>query len=262
LIPLVSSEIAGSLPIALVDTQPGAGNNPLPAGIDPMIVFDHHPVRERTASAAFADVRTGLGSTSTILTEYLFSAGVPISAPLATALFYGIKTDTLGLVRGASTADVSAYFHLQTLIDANALAGIERAQVPIEYFSQLSSALHSAQLYDNIIICHVGNMRRPDMAAELADLLLRLEGIDWVICTGIFNNVLGLAIRTRSPGGGAGTLAQKVVGNRGTAGGHGAMAGGQILVESNDPDQLAKTLKKRVLEQLGKPVDMQGQPLV
>ena len=48
-------------PIALVDTQPGAGNNALPAHVTPTIVFDHHPYREATASAAFADVRPGLG---------------------------------------------------------------------------------------------------------------------------------------------------------------------------------------------------------
>ncbi|MBN1317271.1 MAG: DHH family phosphoesterase [Anaerolineales bacterium] len=262
LVPLVSSKIAGSAPIALVDTQPGAGNNPLLSGIDPVIVLDHHPLREETAFARFADVRVELGSTSTILTEYHQSAGIPIDAPLATALFYGIKTDTLGLVRGASPADVAAYFHLQTLIDANALAAIERAQVPLEYFSQLSTALHSAQIFDNIVICHIGQMRRPDMAAELADLLLRLEGIEWVICTGVFNDVLALAIRTRSSKGGAGMLAQKVVGDRGTAGGHGAMAGGQIRVESDDPDQLALLLRMRVLEQLGKSTEIKGQPLV
>ncbi len=98
---LTGADLRQAWPIALVDTQPGAGNNALPAHVAPAIVFDHHPYREATAGAAFADVRPGLGSTSTLLVEYLQAAGIEPSPPLATALFYGIKTDTLGLGRGA-----------------------------------------------------------------------------------------------------------------------------------------------------------------
>lgn len=258
---LRQEELSASTPIALVDTQPGAGNNPLYQGYQPVIVLDHHPLRERTALVRYADIRADIGATSTMLTEYLQRAGIQPSMPLATALFYGIKTDTLGLVRGSSPADVAAYFYLQPHIDANAMAAIERAQVPAEYFGQISTALHSARIFDNVIICHAGVMRRPDMAAELADLFLRLEGIEWVICTGVYNDVLVLAIRTNSQRGSAGSLAQSIVGDRGTAGGHGAMAGGQIHFD-NDPELLAHALEKRALEELGKSTDLTGKPLV
>ncbi|NIV29473.1 MAG: bifunctional oligoribonuclease/PAP phosphatase NrnA, partial [Anaerolineae bacterium] len=102
---LTGSDLRQARSIALVDTQPGAGNNALPIHMAPTLVLDHHPWREETASAAFADVRPGVGSTSTLLVEYLQAAGIEPAPPLATALFYGIKTDTLGLVRGASPAD-------------------------------------------------------------------------------------------------------------------------------------------------------------
>ncbi|MGD8699909.1 MAG: DHH family phosphoesterase, partial [Gemmatimonadales bacterium] len=51
--------------VALVDTQPGTGNNSLPDGCDVAAVVDHHPLREETKQARFWDVRTGCGSSST-----------------------------------------------------------------------------------------------------------------------------------------------------------------------------------------------------
>ena len=82
-----------------MDTQPGAGNNALPAGSEVTIVIDHHTWREPAAAAAYVDVRPEAGATSTILTEYLQEAGLEPEPPLATVLFYGIKTDTRGLSR-------------------------------------------------------------------------------------------------------------------------------------------------------------------
>jgi nanoRNase/pAp phosphatase (c-di-AMP/oligoRNAs hydrolase) len=127
---LASGDLAGKAAIALVDTQPGAGNNALPANSKVAIVIDHHSWREPTAVSAYADVRPETGATSTMLVEYLRAAGLEPAPPLATALFYGIKTDTRGLSRGAGPADTAAYLYLQPLVDAQALAHIEYAQVP------------------------------------------------------------------------------------------------------------------------------------
>ena len=181
---------------------------------------------------------------------------------LATALFYGIKTDTLGLVRGASPADVAAYFYLQPLVDVEALVAIERAQVPVEYFQRLDAALHSAQVYGNVVTSFVGPMRRPDLAAEMADLLLRLRGMQWAICIGSYKNELVLSIRTRSGRPGAGQLAQAIVGEQGTAGGHGTMAGGQVPLRGADPEQLARELVQRALQRLSVSAEDAGEPLV
>ena len=253
---------------ALVDTQPGAGNNPLPSKTSVALVLDHHPLRDATVTAVFADVRPELGSTSSIMLEYLQAAEFGLPRPLATALFYGIKTDTLGLVRGASPADVAAYFYLQPLVDVEALVAIESAQLPIEYFQRLDAALHSAQVYGNVVTSFVGPMRRPDLAAEMADLLLRLRGMRWAICIGIYRNELILSIRTDSsirtgigkPG--AGQLAQAIVGEQGTAGGHGTMAGGQVPLRGADPEQLAHELVRRALQRLSISAEDAREPLV
>ncbi|MBN1581763.1 MAG: DHH family phosphoesterase [Anaerolineae bacterium] len=250
------------VPIVLVDTQPGAGNNALVAQSTLLAVIDHHTWRETSTAAAYVDVRPQLGATSTIITEYLQAAGVELSSQLATALFYGIKTDTMGLIRGAGAEDVEAYFELQPRIDVDALLDIERAQVPIEYFEKLDATLRGAHIYNQVILSYIGTMNRPDMAGEMADLLLRLQGVEWVICSGIYKDRLILAVRTRSRRGSAGKLAQAIVGLQGTAGGHGTMAGGQVSIGDRDAAQLAAQLGELALQHLQVGRTVHSKPLI
>jgi nanoRNase/pAp phosphatase (c-di-AMP/oligoRNAs hydrolase) len=259
---LVDSDLRQPVPIALIDTQPGAGNNALPPKSSAAIVIDHHPWLEATASADFADVRSDVGAISTILTEYLQVAGIEPTLPLATALFYGIKTDTLGLSRGASPADVAAYLYLQSRIDVKALGEIEQAQVPAEYFQKLDATLHATRVYDDVVISYVGSMGHPDLAAEMADILLRLKGTRWVVCIGMYGDHLILAVRTRNRRGGAERLVQAIVGNKGTAGGHGTMAGGRVPLQGKDPEHTVLQLSQRALQYLKAPPEMAGVPLI
>ena len=260
--PLTDADLAGQASIALVDTQPGAGNNALPTGCEAAIVIDHHTWRELTAKADYVDVRLEVGATSTILTEYLQAANLEPEPPLATALFYGIKTDTRGLSRGARPADVAAYLYLQPHIDVQALAEIEYAQVPASYFKSFDTALQAARVYNGVVIAYVGPMAYPDLAAEMARLLLRLEKSQWIVCMGVHQEVLLLSVRTQSPTGRAEDLVQAIVGDDGTAGGHGPSAGGQIPLKGRDPEQIAHVLRQRVLRVLQVPPGVRGERLI
>ncbi len=133
---LHQKDIDQEIPIALIDTQPDAGNHPLVKNIQARIVIDHHAWRETSSLAHFVDVRPEIGATAIILTEYTQAANLDIPLFLATALFYGIKTDTKGLARGASPNDTAAYFYLQPKMDVEALAQIERAQVLQDLFQK------------------------------------------------------------------------------------------------------------------------------
>jgi nanoRNase/pAp phosphatase (c-di-AMP/oligoRNAs hydrolase) len=226
------------------------------------IVIDHHTWRQSTAMAAYVDVRPEAGATSTILMEYLQAAGIEPAPPLATALFYGIKSDTRGLSRGAGPPDMAAYLYLQPLVDAQALAQIEYAQVPASYFKSFDATLQAARVYDGVVVAYVGPMAYPDLTAEMARLLLRLEKSRWVICMGVHRDVLILSVRTQSPDGGAEELVQAIVGDEGTAGGHGPMAGGQIRLKGRDPEQAVHLLRQRALRVLQVPPEVRGEQLV
>lgn len=259
---LTLKDLKDSPAIALVDTQPGAGNNPLPASTPVQIVLDHHPLREETTTARFVDHRINVGATSTILTEYLQAAEIEPPAPLATALFYGIKTDTMSLGRGATAADMEAYFYLQSRLDSHALFEIERAQVPADYFKSFAKTLQAARVYKDVVIAYTEEMSYPGMAAEMADLLLRLEGVEWVICMGVYQKELILSVRKRDEHGGAGQLAQTIINSRGTAGGHGMMAGGQVPLNGDDPKKLAAEISRNALQYLLVADREAGDPLI
>jgi nanoRNase/pAp phosphatase (c-di-AMP/oligoRNAs hydrolase) len=261
---LALSDIRRAKVIALVDTQPAAGNNLISTAEFSRVqaVLDHHPLIEGTERVAYSDVRPEVGASSTMITEYLRAAGLELSPSLATALFYGIETDTMGLGRGATPADTDAYFFLHPRVDPEALAEIQRAQVPPAYFQSLRKALDSARVYESLAVSFVGEMTYPDLAAEIADLLLRLEGIKWVLTLGVYKGGLILAARSRSGRGGSGRLVRAIVEKQGTAGGHGAMAGGQIALEGQAPERLAADLTRRALVHLKLPEDAPGEPLL
>src|SRR5438034_7700520 len=90
--------------IAMVDVQPPYFNGRLKRAD---IVIDHHPGYP-SGNAPFEDVRTRYGATATILTEYMITADERISERLATALLYGIKSDTLMLSRRVTDDDLQA----------------------------------------------------------------------------------------------------------------------------------------------------------
>src|SRR6185312_8407434 len=57
--------------VAMVDTQPGTGNNSLPSGRTADVVIDHHPPRADLAEVPWLDIRTEMGATATIVYGYL-----------------------------------------------------------------------------------------------------------------------------------------------------------------------------------------------
>ncbi|MEZ4735201.1 MAG: DHH family phosphoesterase [Caldilineaceae bacterium] len=258
---LTASDLRTAAPIALVDTQPGAGNNPLPEAANVALVIDHHPWNEMSASARFCDVRPEVGAASSMLFEYLQAAELTLPTQLATALFYGIKTDTLDLMRSATATDREAFCHLLPSVDLEAAFKLDHVQLSPAYFKSLGEALRAAQVYNNVIVAYLGPMQYPDLTADMADLLLRVQDCRWVICLGVYKDTLVLSVRTRNKRG-AGQLVQSVVGDRGTAGGHGAMAGGQVPLNEDDPDALAADLMQQFIAALNILPDQKGEPLL
>lgn len=214
--------------IALVDTQPGTGNNPLPPGLLPDIVIDHHPVRRLCRSVRFTDIRSRYGATSTILWEYLTAGRIAPDKPLATALLYGIRSDTQDLDQETTDADVRAVTALYPLANKRMLGQIQRGRVPLAYYQMLTDAMTSARMYGRCVVSRLGMVDNPDMIGEVADLLLRYEGVDWSLCYGFYGGQALLSLRTQDTARHAGDVARLIVRRIGTGGGHAVMAGGQI----------------------------------
>lgn len=234
--------------VALVDTQPGAGNNRLPEDYAPHIVFDHHkPIREHMASVRYADVRPEIGATVTLLYQHLEAAGIEPDVTLATAKFYGLKTDTRGLWRGASPADEAVYVKLLRRIDRKKLSHIEQAGLSQDYFAAFNRGLEAAHLHGPSVFANLGHLSQPDLTAEIADLLIRLESAQTALCVGRHSDTLYMSLRTKRAAPEAEALIQHVVVGLGTAGGHGRMAGGQVSLADRESTQLTDEIMRRFL---------------
>jgi nanoRNase/pAp phosphatase (c-di-AMP/oligoRNAs hydrolase) len=238
--------------LALIDTQPGAGNNRLPVTYTPQIVIDHHhPMRDVLNMVPYLDVRPEIGAAATLMDQYLEAVGIVPDSDLATAMFYALKTDTRGLSRGASAIDKIVYLKLLAQIDHSKLIQIEQAGLPQAYFRAFSQGLHAAQVYNQSVVAYLGTMHIPDLTAEMADLLIRLEGARAVLCLGVHENTLYLSIRTEPMGQDAGLLIQDVIVFPGKAGGHGTMAGGQVPLDGNEINHLVNEIVSRFLQVMG-----------
>jgi nanoRNase/pAp phosphatase (c-di-AMP/oligoRNAs hydrolase) len=237
--------------IALVDTQPGRTNNSLPDDVPASIVIDHHPQYVATGHLPFADLREGYGATSTILTEYLMDTRLPVDTKIATALFYGIMAETQDLGREASTPDMDACHFLYPHTNKRRLAKIENARVPREYFTTFRTTIQSAMIYDKAVISILGDIRYPDMVAEMADFLLRLDEVEWAAAIGRHERYLYVSLRTTHRDVNAGDLLQRVLGNA-HAGGHDMIAGGRVPLPSRDEfDEAAARVRGRLVAAVG-----------
>ena len=231
--------------VCLVDTQPEVGNYARTVGIVPQLVIDHHPVRPASMLARFHDVGGPAGATSTIVCRYMRAARLLPSAQLATALFYGIKSDTRDLGREYDSADVEAYNWLFPFIDKPSLSRIEHPAVPARYFAAYHRAYERARLHGDgdAVVVDMGEVYVPEIVPEVAEKLVSLEGLRWSLATGSYKGELYLSLRLNDRRVNAGKLVREVCGPMGgSAGGHGAMAGARIPLRKRSSDLLASDI--------------------
>ncbi len=217
--------------LALVDVQPTVfGDNPPARVMSVDVVIDHHP--ERTGyDAVIRDIRTSYGATATIMTEYLRAAAVEIRPKLATALTYGIKSDTQLLGRETSQRDIAAFAFLHGLHSPALLRRIERPAMPTDGLRALGKALSKTDVKDDIHLLVLGRVRE-DVIPQVADLALQAEGAEWAIAAGIVGGDLVFSVRNVGYVRAAGEVVRAVVEGIGVGGGHRSMAKGIIPVKA------------------------------
>ncbi len=223
--------------IALVDSQPGAGNNSLPESVDCDLVVDHHPQREHK-SRALMFIKPDIGVSATIIIQWLVAAEMEIPSDLATALAYAISSETQNLGREATAVDIDAYLTVFVKANLRKLAQITHPKLPRSYFVTLARALNQAKSFRNLICAHLGDVPAAEMVSEMADFFLRHERIGWTLCTGRFKGLMIISVRTRNPHAKAGRLVKHMVPDPDTVGGHDMIAGGYIKLDSGKKDEL------------------------
>lgn len=222
-------ELAGVPHLALVDTQPPFRNNRCPPRRRPDLIIDHHP-RHQETEAGLALIDESVGATTTILAEALLAAGLKIPRRLATAMVYGIGSETQNLGREAGPRDVAVYQALWPRANMRALWKISYPRRSQDFFLVLARGIRHAFTARDIIGVHLGELKTPDHVAQIADFLLTHEDMNWSIVTGRFAGRLHISLRATDPVGGAGRLLKRLLGGGNRGGGHAMIAGGSIEV--------------------------------
>ncbi|MFC4678373.1 DHH family phosphoesterase [Desulfovibrio legallii] len=208
---------------AMVDSQPH--HHKAFQGLQFDCIIDHHPLPgtpddNATTPEAFVDIRPGVGATSTMMTRYLQGLRVRPGPRLATALLYGIRTDTAAFERSGGEDDFRAYQWLSRHADNNVLRRIVRSEYLRQWLPLFSRAFRS--LTDcrgaGAHTC-LNEVNSADLLVAVADFFTRVHGLKWIAVSGIVGKTV-IVIFRGDGGRDIGRLADACFYDVGQAGGH------------------------------------------
>jgi len=215
--------------IALVDhARPGV-NDQLPDDTPVDVVIDHHPTHGPD-EAEFVDLRSGVGATSTLLSEYFDRLGIELTEQVATALLYGLRVDTDDFTREVAVADFEAAARLLPRVDESILERVESPSLSADTMDVLARAIDRRLRNGNALTACVGELNDRDALAQAADLLLDLEDVSTTLVFGIIDDTVYVSGRARGTEIDLGETLRAAYGQLGSAGGHADMAGAQLPV--------------------------------
>lgn len=179
---------------ALVDSQPH--HHPDFASIKFSVVIDHHPkVAGASVEAEFVEIVSEYGSNSTIMTEYLYNLGLRPGKLLATALLYGIKTDTQSFEREFHDNDMKAFRYLSKFYNKPLLHKIIRSEFRLEWLKYFTQAFRKMRVTGKTITIFMGKVDSSDILVILADFFLRVHGLSTTMVSGISDDKLVVVFR-------------------------------------------------------------------
>ena len=216
---------AGSL-LAFVDHAVPGQNNHVPEGTPVDIVIDHHPFE--TIDARFVDHRDDVGATSTILTEYVQELDIEHGSPLATALLFAIRRETLGYLRGTTRKEYDASGYLHDHADRGMLRQLSSPAVSGATVDAIATAIQHRTVRGSVLISHVGRTTERDALPQSADYLATLEGVETAVVFGVVDGSIQFSGRSTDSRIHIGDVLHRAFADVGNAGGHREMAGGEI----------------------------------
>lgn len=239
--------------VALVDHSLSGVNDQLPEETRVDVVIDHHP-SPRPVEGRYVDVRSDVGSTSTMLVEYFRRLDVPIDETTATALLFGIRTDTDDFSRGLVRLDFEAAAELVPLADNGVLDQVERPTVSSETLETVAEAIRNRRVRDRVCTTCIGRVRDRDALAQAADRLLGMEEVDATLVYGFRDATVYLSARGRGTDLDIGETLREAFDQIGSAGGHATMAGAQIPLgflgeETKDDEELLIRNVREVIDE-------------
>ena len=191
-----------------------------------VVCIDHHP-DTHCADYKFTDIRN-TGACSTIIAEYYFDNQIPLDRKIATALIYGIKTDTADFLRGVCESDVAMYHKLFPLADNELLSKMQRNTMEFTDLKAYGMAIQNIKIYDNVGYAYIPFNCPDALIAMISDFILALDIIEFSVVYADRGNGYKLSVRSEIPSLDAGKITSSALKGIGSGGGHSLMAGGYV----------------------------------
>ncbi len=195
------------------------------------------------------DIRPDYGATCTMLTEYLYNAHIRPGKHLATALQYGIRTDTGTFGKQSTELDLRAYHYLSRFADQTLLTRIMRSEYLPQWLPYFSRAFDSFRPCGLGHFTYLSNVDSPDILVVIADFFLKVHGLKYVVIAGVYDKQVICIFRGTDVN--LGILAQKAFSDYGSAGGHKTMARAEIPLSKirSKHEDLSFNLRKKELSE-------------
>ena len=235
--------------IALIEASIPSKNNVLPIEVTPNLIFDHHQIDISSVKGDFIDIQPELGATATIMTKYIRQLNIKPDMSLATALLYGIRTDTKEFTRNTTSDDMDAAAFLSPLVDTAIMSQLEFHPMRLETMDIIGRAIRNKEISGSYLTSFVGFISDRDALPQAAEMMLQLEGVYTVLVFGINEDKVQLSARSRDARVNLGLILQSAFGEL-NSGGHATMAAGAInlgiLGDGNDRTSLLKATSDAV----------------
>lgn len=207
-----------------VDCQYGEGNVSLyPA--QTVAVIDHHRVERKLP--ALSRVDSSLGACSTLVWLMLQEEGVELntSEDLATALYYGLYTDTGNFDSLYHEKDIQ--LKEEASFDYGLITRLKNANISIEELEVAGAALLRCDYNEQYRFAVVkAGPCDPNVLGLISDMVLEVDAIDVCVVFNIQQNGVKLSVRSCDENIRANELAAKLCDGIGSGGGHDMKAGG------------------------------------
>jgi nanoRNase/pAp phosphatase (c-di-AMP/oligoRNAs hydrolase) len=253
LIPWDDTKLTEYDAIVLLDTQPNFAFSPLPPVVTPTAVIDHHRSRLRKPRCEFCDIRTEVGSTTSIIFSYFMELEVPIRPDLGATLLYGIESDLAGAAGAPGELDNLALSSLTLVADPRRVYQMRYVDLPQSYYEAYARGIANAYYYDNALMSHLDSIDSLEKPAVIADFLLRFDKVNYALVTAPYENRLMISLRTSNQKASAADMMRRLMRNLGEGGGHRAKAGGFIPLQTATPTEIERiraVLRRRYLRLL------------
>lgn len=214
--------------VAFVDFARASVNNRLPDGVEPDMIIDHHGTNLDVSCGGYIEVRDDVGSSSTIMTGHLMELDLEVDEVLASALYYGIKTDTQDFTKNIHPQDFQALEYLSSRLDHELIDIFESPPMSKETIDALGRAITNRKVKLGVMTSFAGEVSSKDDIPQIADILMGEKDISIVLVFGLASGKMYMSARNKDPDIDIGDILFRAFSELGEAGGHRHSAGGEL----------------------------------